>query len=123
VLACLVPLAGGCGRDADVRPGDIRSYAVPRGLESEPIAAAPRQSAAPAAGGERLRYEVPEGWSDRGASGMRLATLAIGDPADGREVTVINSLRAPTSRPGRRPWTRRSPRRNRSTSTAARPRW
>jgi hypothetical protein len=89
VLACLVPLAGGCGRDADVRPGDIRSYAVPRGLESEPIAAAPRQSAAPAAGGERLRYEVPEGWSDRGASGMRLATLAIGDPADGREVTVI----------------------------------
>lgn len=89
VLACLVPLAGGCGRDADVRPGDIRSFVVPPGLEPEPIAATPRQPAAAAAGSERLRYEVPEGWSDRGASGMRLATLAIGDPADGREVTVI----------------------------------
>lgn len=36
-----------------------------------------------------MRYEVPEGWTDGGRSGMRLATLLIGDPADKREVTII----------------------------------
>jgi len=36
-----------------------------------------------------LRYDVPEGWSDAGASGLRLASLLIGDPTLKHEVTVI----------------------------------
>lgn len=77
-------LLAGCSRPADIRPGDIRSYSVARPAAAPPSAAAPRGAPAPG-----LRYEVPERWSDKGASGMRLATLAIGDPADGHEVTVI----------------------------------
>jgi hypothetical protein len=81
VLAVASPT--GCGRATDVRPGDIRTYTVPRSPAT--AAAAPR----PAEPRSAVRYEVPAGWSDRGASGMRLATLAIGDPAAGHEVTVI----------------------------------
>lgn len=43
----------------------------------------------PQAGGLQLTYDVPEGWTDRGGSGLRLTTLAIGDPSAGHEVTVI----------------------------------
>lgn len=75
--------AVGCQRPADVRPGDIRTYSVAKAPAAPAAAAAPR----PAAPG--VRYEVPPGWADRGGSGMRLATLAIGDPAAGQEVTVI----------------------------------
>jgi hypothetical protein len=66
-----------------VRPGDIRTYSVTK------TAPAPAPASPPAHPSEAIRYDVPAGWSDRGASGMRLATLAIGDPADGLEVTVI----------------------------------
>jgi hypothetical protein len=77
----------GCGSPGDIRPGDIRSYRVPRPVQ----AASPRTAPAPGSedGSPRLDYELPPGWTDRGASGLRLATLAIGDPADGHEVTVI----------------------------------
>jgi hypothetical protein len=84
VVLGVASLAAGCQRPGDVRPGDIRTYTVAR------TAAPPAAAAAPAASPVgTLRYDVPDGWSDRGASGMRLATLAIGDPADGQEVTVI----------------------------------
>jgi hypothetical protein len=87
---CLLAVAtAGCGNDAAVRPGDIRSYTIPRPAESPVVAARPSGTPNAESGGLKLRYEVPEGWTDRGAGGLRLATLAIGDPADGREVTVI----------------------------------
>lgn len=86
-LACLIGLAGGCGREGEIRPGDIRTYTVPR-VVAGPIQPAPTAAAARGTAGP-LRYDVPEGWSDRGASGMRLTTLAIGDPALGHEVSVI----------------------------------
>lgn len=85
LAGCL--LAAGCGRDADIRPGDIRVYTVPAGAEPPAVVAA--RDPRPAAGDRRISYEVPESWTDRGASGMRLATLLIGDPADALEVTVI----------------------------------
>lgn len=84
---CTLAAFVGCGRDADVRPGDIRSYRVPAGAEPPAVVAAPDPR--PAAGDRRISYDVPENWTDRGASGMRLATLLIGDPADALEVTVI----------------------------------
>jgi len=91
VVAAIVPwlviVAGGCGDTAAVRPGDIRSYEVAR-----PPAPEPRRSlATEARGGLRLRYTAPEGWSDRGGSGLRLATLVInaGEEEKGYEVTVI----------------------------------
>jgi hypothetical protein len=90
-LAAVAVVACGCGDAADVRPGDVRTYTVPRALAPPALAARPSATpgGGPAAAGLRLRYEVPEGWSDLGADGMRLATLAIGDPAAGRQVTVI----------------------------------
>lgn len=43
------------------------------------------------AGGPELAYDLPEGWTDKGASGMRLATLRTGpdDAADTGEITII----------------------------------
>lgn len=82
---CAALVAGGCRPSGEVRPGDIRTYSVARAAAPAvaPAAVAPRASV--------VRYEVPAGWTDRGATGMRLATLVIGDPADGREVTVIRA--------------------------------
>lgn len=84
---CVVAWAAGCRRSDEVRPGDIRTYSVARSASPTVAAAVPAPPAESRTAA--VRYEVPDGWSDRGASGMRLATLAIGDPADGREVTVI----------------------------------
>jgi len=80
----------GCEPAATVRPGDIRTVVIPKAAEPAPPATGP----VPAGGGERsasrlLQYEVPDGWNDGGGSGMRLATLFIGPPADRLEVTVI----------------------------------
>jgi hypothetical protein len=38
-----------------------------------------------------LEYDLPEGWQDKGASGMRLATLRTGpdSAADAGEITII----------------------------------
>ena len=96
----------GCEPATAIRPGDIRTYTIPR--DAEPVAIAAAQSPAnsappggpgrtgsppgPTTSGDRgsaIGYEVPEGWNDGGASGMRLATLFIGAPADKREVTII----------------------------------
>lgn len=94
VVVAALSLAAWCGcrPAADVRPDDIRTSTVPRNAEPVLVAAGageatPSAATAPLAGG--VRYEVPEGWTDGGATGMRLATLLIGDPADTREVTVI----------------------------------
>ena len=97
-LMSLLGAACGCEPAAAIRPGDIRSYTVPKDAEPVAVAAAPAPAMPPASTsgpgasadrGSAIRYEVPEGWSDGGASGMRLATLFIGDPADKREVTII----------------------------------
>jgi hypothetical protein len=80
--------AAGCGDASRVRPDDIRAYVVPRALEPRAVAAAAPVTAS-AVGSLRLSYDVPKGWSDLGADGMRLATLAIGGEAAGRQVTVI----------------------------------
>jgi hypothetical protein len=96
----------GCEPATAIRPGDIRTYTIPR--DAEPVAIAAAQSPAnsappggpgrtgsppgPTTSGDRgsaIGYEVPEGWNDGGASGMRLATVFIGAPADKREVTII----------------------------------
>lgn len=87
--SCLLAvLAAGCGDAAAIRPGDIRSYTIPRPPAAAGVAARPAE-AGPQSGGLNLSYDVPEGWTNRGGSGMRLATLMIGDPAAGLEVTVI----------------------------------
>lgn len=91
--------AAGCQDPSQLRPGDVRVYEAAKDRAASPptTEAAP----APAPGGLTLRYEAPPGWTDRGASGLRLASLAIGPPDDGHEVTVIpasGSLEANVSR-------------------------
>lgn len=68
-----------------IRPGDIRTYVVPR----ETVATAVRSAEPTRPARPPLRYEAPAGWTDRGGSGMRLATLEIGGQGSGHEVTVI----------------------------------
>lgn len=87
-------VATGCEPATAVRPGDVRTYAIAKDAEPAAAPAPPAPAVAPtpaaaAARGSAVRYEVPEGWNDGGASGMRLATLFIGAPDDKREVTII----------------------------------
>ncbi len=87
----LVAVACGCDDAAGIRPGDVRTYMAPRSAVLPPTAVAGANPAVvEPTSGPQLRYELPEGWSTAaGASGMRLATVLIGEPADAREVTVI----------------------------------
>ena len=66
--------AAGCGDGTALRPGDVRTYTVAKGA---PAAAPPRESAGPPPAASPVRYDVPAGWQDQGASGMRLTTLLI----------------------------------------------
>jgi hypothetical protein len=89
-MAGCLALFTACDDPTGIRPGDVRVYEAAK----EPIVAAPTAASQTAAepkpeGGLALRYDTPPGWTDRGASGMRLASLAIGAPSDGHEVTVI----------------------------------
>lgn len=88
LFAALAILAGGCQPpEAEIRPLDIRTYSAPRTAAAPPAA---RPSApAPADGGPRIGYDLPDGWIDAGSSGMRLATLRAGE--DGGEITVIRA--------------------------------
>ena len=56
VAACGAALVAGCGRPADIRPGDIRTYTVARTAATAPDAAAPAAAPRETAG---LRYAVP----------------------------------------------------------------
>lgn len=97
---CCVIVAGSaasCRPSADIQPNDLRTYTVPRSVEKAPRTAIGGPSspagrgtmAAP--GGLALEYDLPAGWTDLGASGMRLATLTIGSDAagGGGEITII----------------------------------
>lgn len=95
LCACL-PCLPGCRESSAILPGDVRHYAVPRqstaprqSTESDMPASSGPPREPESAGSLRLRYDVPEGWTDRGGGGLRLATLAVGDPGEGQEVTVI----------------------------------
>lgn len=86
LAAGILAAASGCGDPAAVQPGDVRRYEAPK----PPVTQATRaEQPAASPGGLAVRYEPPSGWTDRGASGMRLATLVIGDAKNGHEVTVI----------------------------------
>jgi hypothetical protein len=91
-VGSILSLCGGCDDPAALRATDVRVYSAPKATTtaaadaSQPAATA---TATAASGPLALRYEPPTGWSDQGASGMRLATLAIGDPTAGHEVTII----------------------------------
>lgn len=88
LLAAAAMTVAGCSDDAAMQPGDVRTYTVPR--SADVAATAPRRdppiTATPAS---RVRFDLPEGWIDGGASGLRLATLFIGDGDTKQEVTVI----------------------------------
>lgn len=77
----------GCQDQAAIRPTDVRRYTAPK----EALAAAPTPPERSTPAGPRLEYEPPAGWTDRGGSGIRLATLGIGAAEDGGEVTVIRA--------------------------------
>lgn len=88
LLACVVVgmvAAAGCGDGAAIRPGDIRTYSVGK---SPQASAPPREPAGRPAAEGPVRYDVPDGWQDQGASGMRLTTLLIGGDDAGQEVTL-----------------------------------
>jgi hypothetical protein len=91
VLALIAGLNVSCSPSADIRPSDLRTYTVPR--QASPAQPAARSAAMPAAppGSPVLEYDLPEGWTDMGSSGMRLATLRTGPngASDAGEITII----------------------------------
>jgi len=89
VLVIVWLTATGCGDAAALRPGDIRAYSVARAGAATGSPHATARMPEPPDRGPRVLYSVPDGWVDRDAGGLRLATLAIGDPINGHDVTVI----------------------------------
>ena len=97
VFAIVAGMTTSCRPAADIQPNDLRTYTVPRQVRPAQTAAAtpPRfpTDAMPAAApsGPALEYDLPEGWTDLGASGMRLTTLRTGpdDAKDAGEITII----------------------------------
>ena len=97
VCTIVVGLTASCRPAADIQPNDLRTYTVPRSASPSQTAAAPparspidaMPGSAPA--GPVLEYELPDGWKDMGASGMRLTTLRTGpeDAKDAGEITII----------------------------------
>jgi len=101
VMAAM-PWLVGCQESAAVLPGDVRQYTIPRPASPARTASDASSVASDtglpsgreSAGGLRLRYDVPDGWTDRGGGGLRLATLVIAPPDEAepdaaQEVTVI----------------------------------
>jgi len=97
VCAIVAGLTTSCRPAADIQPNDLRTYTVPRQASPAQTVVSPSRrlptdtlpAAAPA--GPVLAYDLPEGWTDLGASGMRLTTLRTGpgDATDAGEITII----------------------------------
>ena len=94
VCAIVAGLTTSCRPTADIQPNDLRTYTVPRQATPAQTASSPSPrlptDVLPAAG-PVLEYDLPEGWKDLGASGMRLTTLRTGpdDATDAGEITII----------------------------------
>ncbi len=89
-LAVAAAMVAGCRAESEIRPGDIRRYTAAREKLAPASALAKLGRPAAPAAAPRVTYTLPDGWSEQsGPAGMRLATLAIGDPAAGQEVTII----------------------------------
>lgn len=78
--AVAVLLIAGCGKD------DIRVYQAPKDDPAAGVAAAPARPAAPA---ERpaAPWVVPDGWEEKPAAGMRVASYGVAT-ADGRSADI-----------------------------------
>ena len=96
-LVTIVSVAAGCRPAADIQQGDLRTYTVPRSTSPAPRpsqAGPPKMSPAETTSAPKVQYDLPAGWVDVGASGMRLATLRSGPggpeaTAEVGEITVI----------------------------------
>ena len=83
--------ASGCDADTAVRSSDVRRYSAPKEktLSARDIAQANRQTSGRKPS-KQIDYTLPEGWTEvSGPSGMRLATLAIGESEEGQEISII----------------------------------
>jgi len=90
-LLAVVTCVLGCGSDTAIRSTDVRRYIAPKEktLSAEDIAQATRQTSRREPSNQ-IDYTLPEGWTKvSGPSGMRLATLAIGDSEAGQEISII----------------------------------
>ena len=90
-LLAVATCVAGCGPDAAVRSTDIRRYVAPKEktLSAEKIAQANSQPTVRERS-KPIDYTLPKNWTEvSGPSGMRLATLAIGDGEDGHEISII----------------------------------
>ncbi|MCA9114295.1 MAG: hypothetical protein KDA79_04365 [Planctomycetaceae bacterium] len=68
------------------------------GLTGTGGAAPPRTDRTPPAAGGKLKYEVPAGWTERPASGMRKAAFEVKQAGKSVEITVIDLAAAAGAR-------------------------
>ena len=97
MLLALASCVSGCGADTAVRSTDIRRYVAPKEktlsaekiTQAEKLAPASRQTTARGRS-KQIDYTLPKNWTEvSGPSGMRLATLAIGDGENSQEISII----------------------------------
>ena len=86
-LVLVVLLVSGCNSKAAIRSTDIRRYVAPIEKTLSPGDIAQQTRRPNEKQSRNIDYELPAGWSElSGPTGMRLATLVIGD---GEEVSII----------------------------------
>ena len=86
-LVLVVLLVSGCNSKAAIRSTDIRRYVAPKEKTLSPGDIAQQTRRPNEKQPRNIDYKLPAGWSElSGPTGMRLATLVIGD---GEEVSII----------------------------------
>ena len=97
MFLAIATCVSGCGPDTAVRSTDIRRYVAPKEktlsaekiAQAEKMAQASRQTTARGRS-KQIDYTLPKNWTEvSGPSGMRLATLAIGDGENSQEISII----------------------------------
>jgi hypothetical protein len=79
-LVLVVLLVSGCNSKAAIRSTDIRRYVAPKEKTLSPGDIAQQTRRPNEKQSRNIDYELPAGWSElSGPTGMRLATLVIGD--------------------------------------------
>ena len=80
----------GCDNKTAMLKSDIRTYRIPHTERTKPSMESRISDMQPAGGSPSIEYDVPDGWTDRGQSGIRLTTLLIESEDSQQEISVTS---------------------------------
>ena len=78
----------GCGNQTAIMKSDIRTYRIPHSERATNRTRSGLDDMQPVGGSLAIKYDVPDGWTDKGQSGIRLTTLLCGPDDSQQEISV-----------------------------------